>query len=159
MAAMPETKVQPSPGPWSVLEPSKTSQPFTLADGEHNDLAEFFHSEQATVPTPLEQARENAALTARLVNLYLAGKAAVAAQEKAVRDRGDLPADASWGLTENESAAAMMMNGMLSQWEAMLTALQQAESFIAGFEGDELQEGVDAMLEAIRAAIAKAGGR
>lgn len=40
----------------------------------------------------------------------------------------------------------------------LLAALDQAESFIAGFEDDELQEGIDGMLAAIRAAIAKAKG-
>ena len=41
----------------------------------------------------------------------------------------------------------------------MLPALRKAESFIAGFEGDELQEGIDEMLSEIRAAIAKAEGQ
>lgn len=35
----------------------------------------------------------------------------------------------------------------------LIDALAEAESFIAGFEGDETQEGVDAILENIRAAI------
>ena len=34
---------------------------------------------------------------------------------------------------------------------AMLDALRTAEEFIAGFEGDEMQEGVDDMLQAMRA--------
>lgn len=40
----------------------------------------------------------------------------------------------------------------------MLAALKKAESFISGFEGDELQEGISDLLAGIRAAIAKAEG-
>lgn len=39
----------------------------------------------------------------------------------------------------------------------LLAELRSAESFIAGFENDELQEGVPDLLAGIRAAIAKAG--
>jgi hypothetical protein len=38
----------------------------------------------------------------------------------------------------------------------LLHALKLAEDFMAGFEGDELQEGIGDRLAAIRAAIAKA---
>lgn len=38
----------------------------------------------------------------------------------------------------------------------MLAELRKAESFISGFEDDEMQEGIDEMLAGIRAAIAKA---
>lgn len=41
----------------------------------------------------------------------------------------------------------------------LFDALVKAEAFIAGFEGDELQEGIDELLKAVRAAIAKAGGQ
>lgn len=37
---------------------------------------------------------------------------------------------------------------------AMLAALRKAESFISGFEGDPLQEGVDDLISGIRAAVA-----
>lgn len=40
----------------------------------------------------------------------------------------------------------------------ILIALIAAESFISGFEGDELQEDIDALLASIRASISKAGG-
>lgn len=40
----------------------------------------------------------------------------------------------------------------------LLDALNEAESFISGFEDDELQEGVDEMLRRIRDAISKATG-
>lgn len=38
----------------------------------------------------------------------------------------------------------------------LVEALRKAEAFISGFEGDELQEGIDDLLSGIRAAIAKA---
>ena len=38
----------------------------------------------------------------------------------------------------------------------LLEALKRAENFIQGFEDDETQEGIDALLSNIRAAIAKA---
>jgi hypothetical protein len=40
----------------------------------------------------------------------------------------------------------------------MLAELHKAESFISGFEDDELQEGIADLLAGIRAAIAKAEG-
>lgn len=41
---------------------------------------------------------------------------------------------------------------------AMLFELRKAESFISGFEDDELQKGISDLLAGIRAAIAKAEG-
>lgn len=40
----------------------------------------------------------------------------------------------------------------------LVEALQESERFIAGFEGCELQEGIDALLAKIRAALAAQGG-
>ncbi len=40
----------------------------------------------------------------------------------------------------------------------LLAALRLAEGFVSGFEGDETQEGIDALLGALRAAIASATG-
>lgn len=39
--------------------------------------------------------------------------------------------------------------------ESPLAALKAAERFVAGFEGDEMQEGVDELLAQMRAAIQK----
>ena len=44
------------------------------------------------------------------------------------------------------------------QRDELLAALEVAEGFMAGFEGDELQEGIEQKLEQIRAAIARAKG-
>ena len=41
---------------------------------------------------------------------------------------------------------------------AMLDALELAESFISGFEGDEMQVGIGDLIDAARAAITKARG-
>lgn len=48
---------------------------------------------------------------------------------------------------------------LLTEREAHLAALRTAEAFMSGFEGDELQDGIDARLAEIRAAIALAEGR
>jgi hypothetical protein len=40
----------------------------------------------------------------------------------------------------------------------LLAALRLAEGFVSGFEGDETQEGIDALLGTLRAAIASATG-
>lgn len=41
--------------------------------------------------------------------------------------------------------------------DQLVAALLTAESFIAGFEGDELQDGIDEKLAAVRTALAAAG--
>lgn len=41
----------------------------------------------------------------------------------------------------------------------LLAALKDAEAFIAGFEGCEMQDGIDALLKQTRTAIALAEGR
>lgn len=41
----------------------------------------------------------------------------------------------------------------------MLDALRMAERFMSGFEGDDLQDGIDEKIAATRAVIAKAEGR
>ena len=40
--------------------------------------------------------------------------------------------------------------------DRLITALTKAEAFIAGFEGDDLQEGIGELLSDIRAALASA---
>lgn len=49
------------------------------------------------------------------------------------------------------------LKAVAAEREQLLAALLAAESFMAGFEGDELQEGIDEKLDAIRAALAAAG--
>lgn len=44
----------------------------------------------------------------------------------------------------------------LNAHDDLVAALREAESFMAGFEGDELQEGIDAKLATTREALAKA---
>lgn len=50
------------------------------------------------------------------------------------------------------------MREVLGEHTSLLAALCTAEAFMAGFEGDDLQDGVDDKLAEIRAAIAKAMG-
>lgn len=62
------------------------------------------------------------------------------------------------GDTTNEPGDGEANARLIAAAPELLAALDKAESFIAGFEGDELQEGIDEMLSEIRAAIAKAEG-
>lgn len=48
---------------------------------------------------------------------------------------------------------------MISATPDMMAALRLAESFMAGFEDDEMQDGINQRLAAVRSAIAKAEGR
>jgi len=60
-----------------------------------------------------------------------------------------------WDADEAENLANIHL---IAAAPELLAALQSAEAFIAGFEGDDLQDGIDAKLADIRAAIAKAIG-
>ena len=91
--------------PWSVIDPN----------GAHGDtiIAGYIKSE------------EHARLVTRLFNLYLAGKAMVGRQNDNIINQGGIPPDHDWGLTENESAAAQMMNGLWEQNEKMVALLEE----------------------------------
>lgn len=47
---------------------------------------------------------------------------------------------------------------LIAAADEMLDALRIAEDFMSGFEGDELQDGIDVKLATIRSALAKATG-
>lgn len=70
---------------------------------------------------------------------------------------GKLAYDASGKVFVRSDAVAPP--GLSRLERALLTALRSAESFMAGFEGDELQDGIDERLGTVRAAIAQAEGR
>lgn len=55
---------------------------------------------------------------------------------------------------EEASKRVAFLNGKETSGQ-LIEALEQAESFIAGFEGDELQEGIDLLLAQIRAALGR----
>lgn len=59
-------------------------------------------------------------------------------------------ADYAWRNTRTIEAARQVE---MAKRDTLLAALEIAEDFISGFEGDELQEGIDALLAQIRAAI------
>ena len=103
-----------------------------------------------------EPVQANAALLARLANLYFAGIRSVEAQDAKTRARGDLPASHDYGLTENEIAAAQMMNGLLAENDAMLAALENAEYVMSVVEPRSDAGQYRAALAQIRAAIAMA---
>lgn len=59
-------------------------------------------------------------------------------------------ADYAWRNTRTIEAARQEE---MRKRDTLLAALEVAERFMRGLEGDELQEGIDAMLAQIRAAI------
>jgi len=69
-----------------------------------------------------------------------------------------LGAISAYKLPKGRDAEAEANARLIAAAPELLAALEIAEGFISGFEGDELQEGVDWMLSTIRAAIAKAEG-
>lgn len=65
----------------------------------------------------------------------------------------DVPADR---LTEDTLQIKLdHIDRLTAERDELLAALTRSESFIAGFEGDELQDGIEGLLKVIRTAIAK----
>lgn len=112
-----------TPGPWTIkkaIEPSDGGYDYAvLADGEC--IAEAF---EVTSETNRENAQDNAALIVRLANLYFSGTSISEQRTADVIEQGDLPADPGYGLTENEIAAAHMMNALMAENTEMLKALE-----------------------------------
>jgi hypothetical protein len=72
--------------------------------------------------------------------------------------RGDSEFESPVGVVRGDFHRIANAN-LLAAAPELLAALKAAEAFIGGFEGDEAQEGTDALLEQIRTAISKAEGR
>ena len=70
--------------------------------------------------------------------------------------RADWVAGIRWGRTDWTGLADRRRLQLAGP--DLLAALRLAEGFVSGFEGDETQEGIDALLGTIRAAIASATG-
>lgn len=125
-----------SPGPWEYIKSDEFHGAY-ICNLVGNTVADFYVMSKPSELSvrnggqskPIShcgaEADVNAKLVTRLFNLYLAGKAMVRRQADAILARGDLPADADWGLTENEIAAAQMMNGLMEQNEALVKLLQE----------------------------------
>lgn len=84
-----------------------------------------------TVPrVPLREATEpaqaNAKLIVRLANLYFAGTERSKKHEAEVLANGDMPADPDYGLTENEIAAAQMLNALMGENAKLLVCLEKS---------------------------------
>ena len=73
-----------------------------------------------------------ARLIVRLANLYFAGTARDEKHAAEVLARGDVPANLDYGLTENEIAAASMMNALMDENAELLEALENLTAFIEG---------------------------
>ena len=71
-------------------------------------------------------------------------------------ERADWLAGIRWGRTDWSGLADRRRLQLAGP--GLLAALRLAERFLSGFEGDETQEGIDALLGTIRAAIASATG-
>lgn len=110
------------------------------------------------------QADHDERLNAKHPNKYLQGewKAHKGWADKSMLDDGRHP---EW--CEVTGPAYLSINGhfgievahIIAAAPNVLAALRIAEDFMSGFEGDELQDGIDEKLATIRAAIAKAEGR
>lgn len=71
-------------------------------------------------------------------------------------ERADWLAGIRWGRTDWSGLADRRRLQLAGP--GLLAALRLAERFVSGFEGDETQEGIDALLGTMRAAIASATG-
>ena len=105
---------EPTPGPWmrydmefaTIVTKQKPGRFIALCDGGLNTK---------------EENDANTALIIRLANLFFAGTTRAEDHTTGVLTRGDMPADPDYGLTENEIAAARMLNA-LSDQDDKLTA-------------------------------------
>ena len=112
-------------------------------------------------------ATQRAVLCIRLMNLHNAGLAQGAAEDAAILARGDMPADRGYGLSENEIAAAVIMNGLLAENEILIAALREIaaahvpdQSAASGYsEPDWVRAHVAGLRRIAQMAIAKAEGR
>ena len=64
-----------------------------------------------------------------------------------------------WGYPEYLGTQGSANAELIASSPDLLSAMERAERFVGGFEGDELQEGVDELLSMMRAALAKATGK
>lgn len=94
------------------------------------------------------------------MNLYERGKQMLAEREAAIRANGDLPPDTTYGLTEGEHIAGLMLNALQEERDAMLECLRALADRLEGEEGFEIamNHGFDAELFAIRVMIEQADG-
>ena len=97
---------------------------FTAHDGvtKHNLVAQYM-------------TEENARLFIRLWNLHFAGTAIAEKRTADVLANGDIPADPDYGLTENEIAAARMMNALMDENAELLKALEDVAGWVGGMCG------------------------
>ncbi len=154
------TDMKPTPGPWFAERSFEKNvgllirSSFGIGDGGIGPvIAEV---------DPLPEQEANAFLIIRLANLYFAGTARAEKRTADVIAQGDMPADPDYGLTENEVAAARMMNALMDENAELLEALER----IAQIERDKCENAdaemlfmlLDNKVEIAIAAIAKAKG-
>lgn len=99
-----------------------------------------------------EDVEHNAKLIVRACNLVMAGKALTDARTAKVQARGEIAADADWGLSENEVAAARMMNALMVERDELLDQLRHVDHTLSVHGKVDADTGLHA---SIRASIAK----
>lgn len=94
------------------------------------------------------------------MNLYERGKQILAEREAAIRAAGNVPPDTTYGLSEGEHIAGLMLNALQEERDAMLDCLKALAARLEGEAGFEIamENGFDAELFAIRVMIAQAEG-
>jgi len=153
--------VEPTPGPWSVVEPVAIDYRAPLIYGaDGGSLIACAEGGGPKRAVSGGEARANATLIVRACNLVLAGRALQAAQQAKIAARGDLPPDLDWGLSEGEIAAALMMNALIEKNDKMLAALKLASTVIGEIPSGVLgtQEPAYRALGVVDAAIASVEG-
>lgn len=163
-----------TPGPWRIERTITSGLPIICATGRAGRTTSITQLFTGKIGQPkTEEAQANARLIVRACNLVMAGKALQDAQQAKITARGDLPPDLDWGLSQGEQAAALMMNALIEQNDAMLAALKglfdlctlgaSADAFKNGVTDstgsiDEGNVRASGLLDEARAAIAKAQG-
>ena len=139
------TDTQPTEGPW-IVETAPSGVICVRRDNRAMDeICDLYY---------LENAEANAHLIARLANLYFAGTARAEKRTADVLAKGDIPPNLDYGLTENEIAAASMMNALMDENAELLGALIAANGCLR----PTMDEETNAAHERAEAAIAKAKG-
>lgn len=150
-----------TPGPWLwhwAVDRNGNADGRIHTDQRHNTLGMAVCIAVSPRYQTKEQWEADARLIVRACNLVMAGRSLQDAQQAKIAARGDLPPDLDWGLSEGEQAAALMMNALIEQNDAMLAALKM---LLPEIEHDVVRgRGLFSDLQhtAVKAAIAKAQG-
>ena len=117
---------QHAPGPWKVEE--------STIGNDGTPYAYYIVANgggwNCVVSTFADATDTNVRLITRLANLYFSGTARAEKRTDVIEAIGGIPADPDYGLTENEIAAARMMNALMDENAELLEALEGAHDII-----------------------------